>query len=285
MKHQNILITGATDGLGKALALDLADKGYRLLLHGRDQSRLEEVADQVLTANSAAKVSTYLADFSSLESVRQMAQNILAQERNLHVLINNAGVGAGQSHEGRRLSQDAYELRLQVNYLGAFLLTHSLLPLLKASTHGQEGQGGPRIVNVASVGQRRIDFDNLMLDQGYSGINAYSQSKLALIMFSFDLSEQLEPYGIPVNALHPATLMPTKMTLEAFGYGMASIDEGVMATKRLAVGKEGGNVTGKYFEGQRLAKANAQAYDTTARQKLKTISMKLVRLQPVPSTF
>ena len=114
MKHQNILITGATDGLGKALALDLADKGYRLLLHGRDQSRLEEVADQVLTANSAAKVSTYLADFSSLESVRQMAQNILAQERNLHVLINNAGVGAGQSHEGRRLSQDAYELVVRV---------------------------------------------------------------------------------------------------------------------------------------------------------------------------
>ena len=278
MKHQNILITGATDGLGKALALDLAGKGYRLLLHGRDQGRLEEVADQVAAANSEAGVHTYVADFSSLESVRQMAQRILAQEKNLHVLINNAGVGAGPSHAGRQLSQDGYELRFQVNYLGPFLLTHSLLPLFEASARAQEGS---RIVNVSSVGQRRIDFDNLMLDQGYSGINAYSQSKLALIMFSFDLSQQLKPLRVSVNALHPATLMPTKMTLEAFGYGMASIAEGVMATKRLAVGKEWDTVTGEYLEGEHPAKANAQAYDIAARQKLKAITMKLVGLQPV----
>lgn len=130
-------------------------------------------------------------------------------------------------------------------------------------------------MNVASVGQEAIDFDDVMLEQGYSGIRAYSQSKLAEIMFTFDLAEELRDRDLTVNCLHPATLMPTKMTIEAFGGGMSSVEQGVAATVRLITNPELDGVTGRYFNGTREARAESQAYDADARRQLRELSEQL----------
>ncbi|MBV6647496.1 MAG: SDR family NAD(P)-dependent oxidoreductase [Cyclobacteriaceae bacterium] len=275
MTPKTILITGATDGLGKALANSLAKEGHTLLLHGRSNRKLAETAKDIAQQSGNKSIRTYKADFASLKDVRQMADVILQNEKHLDVLVNNAGIGAGKSTDGRALNENGYELRFTVNYLSTFLLTNLLLPLMKKS---REEADDIRIVNVASVGQRRLSFDDLMLEHDYSGINAYSQSKLAMIMYSFDLANELKPLDISVNALHPATLMPTKMTIEAFGYGMASVNQGVEATKRLITSSKLKGVTGKYFDGTHESQSNRQAYDESARKQLKEQSLELVDL-------
>ncbi len=270
---KTILITGATDGLGKALSLSLAKEGHHLLVHGRNQDKVNELVKQLMSLNNSSRITPYLADYSSLENVRKMSSEISSHEGHLDVLVNNAGIGAGTGDEEKQLSEDGYELRFAVNYLSSFHLTRALLPLLKKSA---TKSNDVRIVNMASAGQRKISFRDVMLDNGYSGINAYSQSKLALIMFSFDLANELCSFGITVNALHPATLMPTKMTLETFGYGIASIEDGAKATKRLVTHQSLKKVTGKYFDGHRIARANDQAYNESEREKLKDLSFELI---------
>jgi NAD(P)-dependent dehydrogenase (short-subunit alcohol dehydrogenase family) len=190
------------------------------------------------------------------------------------VLINNAGTGAGSRQSRREKSTDGYELRFAVNYLAPFLLTHRLLPLLRRSAPA-------RIVNVASVGQRPIDFDNVMLEDGYDGLRAYRQSKLGLVMFTFDLAEDLRKSGITVNSLHPATLMSTRMVLETdyFAGPMSTVEEGAHAVEYLATSPELGGVTGEYFDGKQRARANAQAYDKEARRRLRILSEQLTKLK------
>ena len=273
MTPKTILITGATDGLGKALAISLAQQGHTLLLHGRSIQKLDQTVQEISRQANQATLRTYSADFSSLESVREMTDQLLENESHLDVLVNNAGMGAGKSTDSREVTNEGRELRFSVNYLSTFLLTEQLLPLLEKA---KKATDDIRIVNVVSVGQRRLEFDNLMLERGYSGINAYSQSKLAMIMYSFDLATQLKPLGITVNTLHPATLMPTKMTIEAFGYGMGSIDEGMKATQELITGAKLYGVTGKYFDGPRESQANSQAYDAKARKQLREASFDLI---------
>jgi NAD(P)-dependent dehydrogenase (short-subunit alcohol dehydrogenase family) len=244
------LITGATDGLGRHVARDLASQGWTVLVHGRSRSRAEEVLP-------GARV--YVADLSSLAEVRRMACEVLASEESLDVLVNNAGIGSAAS-ETRQESADGYELTFAVNYLSHFLLTLRLLELVRA-----------RIVNVASAGQQAIDFDDVQLERGWSGTRAYCQSKLAQIMFTFSLAERLA--GVSVNALHPATYMHTKMVLQARGSSLSTVEEGAQATERLIVGDVG---TGKYFNGLREARADPQAYDAGARERLWELSERLV---------
>ena len=275
MAKRTVFITGATDGLGKMLAQDLAQSPFRLLLHGRNASKLSDLKQELQQINPELEIYTYLADFSDLQRVGEMATELLEKESRLDILVNNAGMGAGSSNSTRRLSADHYELRFAVNYLSPFLLTQSLLPLLKKTSDITEDV---RIVNVASVGQSPLDFADLMLENGYSGVRAYSQSKLAMIMAGFELAEELKPFGITVNSLHPATLMPTKMTIEAFGYGIASVREGVEATKYAMLSKQLQDKTGLYLDGKRLSKANPQAYDPLARQQLYKLSLELVGL-------
>jgi NAD(P)-dependent dehydrogenase (short-subunit alcohol dehydrogenase family) len=187
----------------------------------------------------------------------------------LDTLVNNAGVGFGKDDARREVSQNGYELRFAVNYLAPYLLTERLISLLKVSAPS-------RIVNVASVGQVPLNFDNIMLTRGYSGLTAYRQSKLAMIAWTFDLAERLAGTGITVNALHPASLMPTKMVLETGWQTMSSVEEGVKATLRLVIDPALENVTGEYFDGPTPAKANAQAYDEAVWQRLSALSQELV---------
>jgi len=162
-------------------------------------------------------------------------------------------------------------LTFAVNYLAPFLLTRLLLPLLRRSAPA-------RIVNVASAGQSPIDFDDVMLERRYDGMRAYAQSKLAQIMFTFDLAEELEGTGVTVNSLHPASLMDTKMVFETFGSASSDVQEGAEATVYLAASPELEGVTGKYFDGQREARAEDQAYDPEARDRLRRLAEELTGL-------
>jgi NAD(P)-dependent dehydrogenase (short-subunit alcohol dehydrogenase family) len=153
-----------------------------------------------------------------------------------------------------------------VNYLSTFLLTHMLMPRLRSSVPS-------RIVNVSSLAQSPIDFDDVMIENNFSGGRAYGQSKLAQIMFTFDLDEELDGTGIMVNSLHPATYMPTGMVLRAGAQPRATIDEGADAVMQLVVSEE--IEGGQFFRGLVPARANSQAYDMQARANLKALSQEL----------
>jgi NAD(P)-dependent dehydrogenase (short-subunit alcohol dehydrogenase family) len=264
LAEATILVTGATDGLGKRVAFELAAGGATVLLHGRSRKRLEATLEEAREGTGSEKLGFYLADLSSLSEVRTLAERVLTEQDRLDVLINNAGVIAGE----RRESEDGYELTFAVNYLAHFLLTHLLLPLLRDSAPA-------RVVNVASAGQSPIDFDDVMLERGYGGMKAYTQSKLAQVIFTFELAERLGASGVTVNALHPASLMDTKMVLETFGRSMSTVEEGAEATVRLAASPELEGVTGRYFDGTREGRAERQAYDEEARKRLWVLSEEL----------
>jgi NAD(P)-dependent dehydrogenase (short-subunit alcohol dehydrogenase family) len=267
--QQTILITGSTDGLGKQTAWALAKQGATVLLHGRDQQRLETTRQEIQEATGNTQVATYLADFAALAEVRRLTEFVQAQHPRLDMLINNAGIGGKRGTARRELSRDGYELRFAVNYLAPFLLTHLLLPCLRKSPPA-------RIINVSSAGQRQLDFRDVMLERHYDTFEAYCQSKLAQVMFTFDLAEAVKGEQITVNCLHPASLMNTKMVEP--GYTLSTVEAGVNALMYLETSPALDNVTGQYFDQQRVVRANAQAYDPDARRQLRQLSEQLTGL-------
>ena len=265
---RTIVITGATNGLGRALAQHLAADTPRLILHGRDDAKGQKLLDE-LRPLAAGELEWRRADLASLDQVRGLARGLLEEER-IDALVNNAGLGSHAPGEGeRRESEDGYELRFAVNYLAPFLLTRELLPLIERSAPA-------RIVNVASLGQAPIDFDDVMLERGYSGGRAYSQSKLALIMFTIDLAEELEGTGVTANSLHPATYMPTGMVRAAGVNPISSIEEGAEATLRLIEDPALETVSGRFFDGLAESTPHPQAADPEARRRLRELSERLV---------
>jgi len=266
---KTVLVTGSTDGVGRVVAKRLGEQGWRVLVHGRDRTRGESVVAEIKDAGGAADF--LAADLSALADVRRLAGAVQQATKRLDLLINNAGIGSGGPQGTRQTSADGYELRLAVNYLAGFLLTHLLLPLI--------GKSAPaRIVNVSSLGQQAIDFADVMLTQGYGGWRAYCQSKLAQIMFTIDLARELDGTGVTVNALHPATYMNTTMVRQSGATPMSTVDEGADAILKLATSVATDGRSGLYFNGQREARADAQAYDPAARQRLKTLSLELSSL-------
>jgi NAD(P)-dependent dehydrogenase (short-subunit alcohol dehydrogenase family) len=182
------------------------------------------------------------ADLSDLAQVRRLAEDVREVTDRLDVFVSNAGVGSGEPDgRTRRTSADGYELRFAVNYLAGFLLTLELLPLLRASAPA-------RIVNVASLGQHPLGFDDLMLEHGYSGLRAYGQSKLAQIMSGFELACRVPAAEVTVNGLHPATYMPTKMVLAEVGHHIDTLEDGVDATCRLITDPGIAQTTGRFFD-------------------------------------
>ncbi len=262
-----ILLTGATDGLGRALAVSLAADGATVLVHGRDPGRIAAaVAGAAAAAGSAGRVRSYQADLASLAAVRALAGPVIEAEPRLDVLVNNAGIGVNEPGGGaRQESADGLELRFAVNYLAGYALSRHLLPLLARSAPS-------RIVNVASVGQQAIDFGDVMLTRDYDGMRAYRQSKLAQIMDTFDLAAELEAAGVTVNALHPATFMPTKVSPAP---PASTIADGVEATMRLITAPPEQTGTGRFFNRMDEARANEQAYDPEARRRLRALSAAL----------
>ena len=263
---KTVLVTGSTDGVGRVVAKRLGEQGWRVLVHGRDRGRGERVVAEIKDAGGTADF--LAADLSSLAEVRRLAGSVQQATRRLDLLINNAGIGSGGPQGTRQTSADGYELRFAVNYLAGFLLTHLLLPLVRTSTPA-------RIVNVPSLGQQAIDFADVMLTHGYSGSRAYCQSKLAQIMFTIDLARDLDGSGVTVNALHPATYMNTTMVRQSGVTPMSSVEQGADAILNLATSAAMDGRSGLFFNGQREARADAQAYDPAARQRLKTLSLEL----------
>ena len=269
-KGRTALITGATDGVGRMVARALAQQGWRVLVHGRDRPRGEALAREIEQAGGSA---TFLAaDLASLAEVRRLADAVKQQTGRLDLLINNAGIGSVGSAPGRQTSADGHELRFAVNYLAGFLLTHLLLPLLKASAPA-------RIVNVASAGQQAIDFSDVMLTRGYSGGGAYRQSKLAQVLFTVDLAHELEGSGVIANTLHPSTYMNTTMVRQSGTTPISTVEDGAAAILQLAVSPNLDGKSGLYFNVLRESRADPQAYDAEARRRLRALSLKLVGLE------
>ncbi len=272
LSQRLVVVTGATDGLGRAVASDLARRGASVIIHGRDEERGRATLNEIERLTGNSRLRWERADFESLEEARGMAERLLETEPRIDVLVNNAGIGTSLPGEGIRMeSRDGLELRFQVNYLAGFLLTRLLLPLLVDSAPA-------RIVNVASAGQMPIDFDDVMLERDYDGTRAYCQSKLAQVMFTFDLAAELEGTRVTANCLHPATYMPTKIVIAARGGAVSSIEEGVEATTRLIASEELDGTTGRYYNGLHEARAHPQAYDDDARAKLSALSERLTGL-------
>ena len=261
--RQVILVTGSTGGLGREVARRLASGGAHVIVHGRNRERGEELVEEI-EREGKGSARFYAADFASLDQVRELAEAILRDYERLDVLVNNAGIGSAPDE--RLLTEDGHEYRFQVNYLSGYLLTRMLMPRLLESAPS-------RIVNVSSLAQTPIDFENVMLESDFSGGRAYAQSKLAQVMFTFDLAEELEGTGVMVNSLHPATYMPTGMVRRAGVRPRSTIGEGADAVMQLITSTE--IDSGQFFNGLNPARANRQAYDQEARARLRSLSEEL----------
>jgi NAD(P)-dependent dehydrogenase (short-subunit alcohol dehydrogenase family) len=259
MKGKTVLITGSTDGLGREVARRVAALGAHVIIHGRNQERGKAVVDEVVKAGGSAKF--YAADLASLAEVRTLADAVKRDYTRIDVLVNNAGVLL----RDRQVSTDGHELHFAVNYLASVLLTRSLLPTITSSAPA-------RIVNVASIAQTPIDFSDVMLERPGAAGRGYGQSKLALIMFTMDLSAELKGKNVTVTALHPATMMDTAMVKQAGMQARSTVDEGATALMQQITGTV---ESGQYFNGLNPAKPNAQAYDEAARTQLRQLSQKL----------
>jgi NAD(P)-dependent dehydrogenase (short-subunit alcohol dehydrogenase family) len=261
VEQQTILITGATDGLGRALAHELAAQGASLVLHGRSTQKGEELLAELRATTGNDRLSYLRADFARLADVHAMAEQAAKLDR-LDVLVNNAGLASPD----RQVSEDGHELTFQVNYLASYVLAVRLVPLLTASAPA-------RIVNVSSAGQAPIDFADPMLTRNYDAMQAYCQAKLAQIMLTVDLAEELAGRGVTANALHPATFMPTKILM---GFSpQNTVEFGMRNTLRLITDPALDGVSGQYFDADCRTRASRHAYNDKDRRRLRELSERL----------
>ncbi len=269
LEGKTVLITGSTDGLGKAVALKAAAAGATVLLHGRSRAKGEPVLEEVRRAGRG-DAELYLADLELLDEVRTLAAEVAAKRRRLDVLLNNAGIlRAGEKPRAENAA--GVELHFQVNYLAPFLLTRLLLPLIMAAAPS-------RIVNVSSLGQAPIDFEDVQLTRSYSGMQGYCQSKLAQIMFTIDLAEELKGSGVTVMSLHPGTFMNTNMVVGQGLTPQSKVEDGARATFEMAFAPEHAGETGGFYNQFHPGHPNPQAADAAARRRLWALSEALTGL-------
>lgn len=265
IEEQTVLVTGATSGLGRALAGELAKRGAAVVMHGRNRDKLDAVSEQIRAAEPGARLHPVVADLASLEEVDRLADEVLAGVPQLHALVSNAGVGFGSDSSRRETSRDGIELRLAVNHLAGARLIFRLLPRLVESAPA-------RIVQVASGAQQPIDPEDPQLERDYDGWRAYAQSKLAQVMLTRDLAAELDPDTVTINALHPATFMDTEMVREGGIRPQSSVDEGAEATLRLLVDPALDGVSGRFFDGTRETKPHPAVDDPEARARVRELT-------------
>jgi len=274
------LVTGATAGIGKITAAALADQGAQLIIHGRNKAKAEQTVQEIKTYTGNQQVSYLLADFSDLDQVREMAREFQEKHDLLHVLVNNAG-----GFFNKRIPT-AYgvELTFLINHLAPFLLTNLLINTFKQSTPS-------RIINVSSEAHRQdqMDFENLDFKKGYIGIKAYARSKLANILFTYELARRLDGTGVTVNALHPGHIA-TDIWKTNFGLigpalkwimGLFSLtpEQGAENSIFMATSPDLDGIHGKYFIKNVPAQSSPISYDQEIACRLWGLSAELTNLK------
>jgi retinol dehydrogenase-12 len=285
MKGKICMVTGATSGMGEVTARTLAQMGAMVIAVGRSPEKCATTIDQIKQETGSAAVEFMVADLSSQPEIRQLVQQFKSQHQHLHVLVNNAGAWINR----RRESVDSIEMTFALNHLGHFLLTNLLIDTLKASAPA-------RIINISSHGHIRgeINFDDLQFRRKYNGMQAYRQSKLANVLFTYELAPRLSGTGVTVNAVNPG-LVATRFGFNNLGfipdgivnalirlYGWIGIssEQGAQTAIYLATSSEVAEITGKYFEKQKAVPSSQASYDEEANRQLWKISVDMTGLQP-----
>lgn len=282
MQGKYCLITGATNGIGRETAIGLARMGAELIILGRDRRRIDDTIAEIRNTTGSTAASSLVADLSSLDQIRRAADEYRSRFGRLDVLVNNAGV----LRMRRELTADGYEAMFAVNHLAHFLLTALLLDTMRSSAPA-------RIVNVASAAHAgaSIDFDDLPGDARFNGYRRYGASKLANIMFTYELARRLEGTGITTNALHPGFVgsgfgsgnpgvigRSTRALLLAIRPFARSPREGARTSIYLASAPELADVSGRYFVDCAEAESSTESYDVAAQQRLWALSEQLCGL-------
>lgn len=258
---KTILITGSTAGIGKLAALRFAQEGHHILVHGRSQDKVDRLIGEIKSAANNTKIKGFVADFSDLEAVKNMATKVNNEADKLDVLINNAGVLVSRKDQ----SVNGFDIRFAVNYFAPVILTEALIPMLKRSEE-------PRIINLSSAAQSSVSLRALSNEIPLTTNEAYAQSKLALTMWSFDLAEKEK--DLSVIAVNPGSLLNTKMANEAYGKHWSPAEKGSNILYDLAISDEYKNVSGKYFDNDKgvekgfFSDAHSDAYNKTLIEKL-----------------
>ncbi len=256
-----ILVTGSTDGIGRAAAHELALRGAEVIIHGRDPVKGQRVLRELSAATGSKSISLVSADFSELRNVHRLAEEVCDCHDRLDILINNAGTGKKE----RTLTPDGLEMTFAVNYLAPFLLTRLLLPLLEKSAPS-------RIVNVSSIAHnfiKNIDWDNLQGEKSYAVYGAYALSKFANLTFTYMLSDRIAGKGVTVTCVHPG-IISTKLLKGLFPSLLGNPpSEGAKLLVYLALSPEVSGITGRYFsESEKQERSSSLTYDHDVQERL-----------------
>lgn len=277
MQDKIVLVTGATDGIGKVAARELARQGATVIVAGRNPDKTEAVAAEIRQATGNTRVSAMVADLSAQQGVRALARQVVSAHPRLDVLLNNAGA----IFSSRQVSADGIEMTWALNHLNYFLLTHLLLDALKAAP-------AARVVNVSSDAHQmaRMNFDDLQATKRYTAFGAYGQSKLANVMFTYELARRLAGTPITINALHPGAVATGfgrnnggmwSTMLGVFNRFSLTPDEGAKTSIYLASSPDVAGVTAKYFASCKEKSSSKVSYDVDAQRRLWDLSAEITR--------
>lgn len=279
MNNKICIVTGATSGIGQVTARVLAEKGATVIIVGRNKEKCVQTVDNIRNLTNNSKVEFILADLSILNDVKSLAKQFLKKYDRLDVLVNNAGV----SIQKRQETIDGIEATFAINHLSHFLLTNLLLDVIKSSAPA-------RIINVSSALHTRtpLNFDDLEGKIKYGGMNAYGKSKLANVLFTYELARRLEGTGVTVNAVHPG-LVSTNLSSNSGGFAKIiwkiitifalSAEQGAESSIYLATSPEMEGITGKYYSKMKMVPSSKDSYDEKNAKRLWDVSLKMTGIQ------